>query len=565
MLDAEKQANDLNTIRQRKEVADGRSSLDLKQNLDQKDNSEYRAKEEFSDSTGASTIASQHNEIFTGQEKCSIEGCDTANIKAAHRIHTCSIPPEHAEDTHIVDWDGPDDPENPVNWPSLKRWTHIMLVSAANFLTGIASSMFAPGVPALMKEFNSTNSSLASFVVTIFVLGLAMGPIVFAPLSEIYGRLYIQHLGLVGFLVFTIACGVSSNLNMLIGFRLMQGIFGSVPLTNAGGVIADMVRQEVRGFAMAMFTFGVLLGPVIGPVSGGFLSAAKGWRWVFWVLAMGTGVVTIFCFAVWRESYAPILLARKAARLRKSTGNMCLRSKYDKGLSDGDQFKHSIGRAIKILIYSPVVLTLSLYLGLVYAYFYLLFTTLTRVFEDNYGFSSSIVGLSYLGVGLGFLIGQMGYARLGDEILRRMTKKSGSSEMKPEYRLPLCIVGGALVPIGLFWYGWSAEKRIHWIMPIIGTGIMGMGNCLIFVSIQSYSVDAFELYAASALAANTIVRSVMASVLPLAAPKLYEALGLGWGNSLLAFLALAMVPVPILLIRHGERIRGWNMERIGSL
>ncbi|TVY58113.1 Efflux pump radE [Lachnellula cervina] len=565
MLDAEKQANDLNTIRQIKEVVDEKSSLDLKQSSDQKDASECHTKEEFSDSTEVSSIRSRQNDMSAGQEKCSIDGCDTADIEEVQRAHSRSIPPEHAEDTNIVDWEGPDDPENPMNWSSLKRWTHIMLVSAANFLSGIASSMFAPGVPALMEEFNSTNTILASFVVTIFVLGLATGPIVFAPLSEIYGRLYMQHLGLVGFLVFTIACGVSSNLNMLIGFRLMQGIFGSVPLTNAGAVIADMVRQEVRGFAMAIFTLGVLLGPVIGPVSGGFLSAAKGWRWVFWVLAMGAGTVSIICFVVWRESYAPILLARKAARLRKSTGNPSLRSKYDKGLSDGDQFKHSIGRAIKILIYSPVVLTLSLYMGLVYAYFYLLFTTLTRVFEENYGFDSSIVGLSYLGVGLGFLVAQVSYARLGDEIMRRMTKKSGSSEMKPEYRLPLCIVGGMLVPIGLFWYGWSVEKRIHWIMPIIGTGVMGMGNCLIFVSIQSYSVDAFELYAASALAANTVVRSIMAAVLPLAAPKLYQALGLGWGNSLLAFLALAIIPVPILLLKHGESIRGWNMERIGSL
>lgn len=276
MLDAEKQANDLNTIRQIKEVVDEKSSLDLKQSSDQKDASECHTKEEFSDSTEVSSIKSRQNDISAGQEKCSIDGCDTADIEEVQRAHSRSIPPEHAEDTNIVDWEGPDDPENPMNWSSLKRWTHIMLVSAANFLSGIASSMFAPGVPALMEEFNSTNTILASFVVTIFVLGLATGPIVFAPLSEIYGRLYMQHLGLVGFLVFTIACGVSSNLNMLIGFRLMQGIFGSVPLTNAGAVIADMVRQEVRGFAMAIFTLGVLLGPVIGPVSGGFLSAAKG-------------------------------------------------------------------------------------------------------------------------------------------------------------------------------------------------------------------------------------------------------------------------------------------------
>jgi hypothetical protein len=120
-------------------------------------------------------------------------------------------------------------------------------------------------------------------------------------------------------------------------------------------------------------------------------------------------------------------------------------------------------------------------MGLIYSYFYLLFTTLTPVFETNYGFSTSIVGLSYLGVGFGFLIGQVSYARLGDEILRRMTRKSGSSEMKPEYRLPLSIVGGALVPVGLFWYGWSVEGGVHWIMAVIGTGVIGIGNCLIFV------------------------------------------------------------------------------------
>jgi hypothetical protein len=253
MLDPEKEANDLYTSRQSKELTDGSSNLDLKQDSGEKDTPRYQTKEEFQNSTRDSSISSQQIEISTAQEKCGIDGNGTADIETAQRIYTCSIPPEVTDDANIVDWDGPDDPENPMNWSSSLHWTLIMLVRAVNFLSGLASSMssmssmFAPGIPELMKQFHSTNSSLASFVVTIFVLVLATGPILFAPLSEIYGRLYIQHIGLVGFLIFTIACGVSSNLNMLIGFRLLQGIFGSVPLTNAGGIIADMVRQEVRG------------------------------------------------------------------------------------------------------------------------------------------------------------------------------------------------------------------------------------------------------------------------------------------------------------------------------
>jgi multidrug resistance protein len=187
---------------------------------------------------------------------------------------------------NLVSWDSPDDPENPLNWPSWLRWTLIILVSGAAFTSGLASSMFAPSVPTLMEEFHATNSALGTFVVTIFVLGMAAGPVVFGPMSELYGRLPIQHIGNVGLLVMTIACAVCTTFEMMIGFRLVQGIFGAVPLTNGGALIADMVRQERRGRAMGFYTIGVLLAPVVGPVAGGFLSEAKGWRWNFWLLAI---------------------------------------------------------------------------------------------------------------------------------------------------------------------------------------------------------------------------------------------------------------------------------------
>lgn len=199
-----------------------------------------------------------------------------------------SLPGGHTEpnDLNLVTWDGPDDPMNPINWSKHRRWTLIALVTTVVFVAGLSSSIFAPGVPVLMKEFGSTNQALGIFVVSIYVLGLGTGPIVFAPLSELYGRLPIQHIGNLGFIVFTIACAVSTNLGMLIGFRLLQGMFAAVPLTNGGGVIADTVRQEERGFALACFTFGLLAGPCVGPVIGGFLAAATSWRWAFWLTAI---------------------------------------------------------------------------------------------------------------------------------------------------------------------------------------------------------------------------------------------------------------------------------------
>jgi hypothetical protein len=157
---------------------------------------------------------------------------------------TSSIQEEASEDANIVSWDGESDPENPMNWPSWRRWVLINIVGLITLMAGLSSSMFAPGVPALMVEFHSDNSTLASFVVTVFVLGFATGPLLFAPLSELYGRTIVQHTGCIGFVIFSIACALSTSLNMLIGMRLLQGIFAAVPLTNGGAIVADMIKQE---------------------------------------------------------------------------------------------------------------------------------------------------------------------------------------------------------------------------------------------------------------------------------------------------------------------------------
>lgn len=265
-----------------------------------------------------------------------------------------------------------------------------------------------------------------------------------------------------------------------------------------------------------------------------------------------------------RETYAPVILARKAARLRKETGNEAIRSKLDAGLSPRDFFMRSIIRPAKMLVRSPVVLMTSLFVGLVYGYLYLLFTTFTLVFQQNYGFSSGSVGLTFLGIGVGSFIGLIFFAWSSDRTLKKRTAQADtialaegkeSAGMKPEYRLDLMLPTYALIPVGLFIYGWTANYHVHWIVPIMATSLIGVGNLSVFMCITTYLVDAFTIYAASALAANTVIRSLMGAVLPLAGEKMYLTLGLGWGNSLLAFLAIAFLPIPYVLNRWGEVIR----------
>lgn len=268
-------------------------------------------------------------------------------------------------DPNIVWWDGENDPENPYNWPRWRRVTICVLISLLTFVTPLASSIFAPGVPQLMADFRSDSSVLAAFVVSVYVLGFAFGPLFIAPMSEIYGRTIVYHACNVGFVAFLIACAVAPTLNTLIVFRFFSGVFGSCPLTNGGGSISDMIRQEKRAVAMSVFSIGPLLGPIIGPVAGGFLAAAKGWRWVFWVLAIVAGFVAVLMLVLLRETYAPVILQRKVNRLRNETGNPLLRSKLDVGLSPADFFKRSIVRPMKMLTRSPITAIFAFYMAVV--------------------------------------------------------------------------------------------------------------------------------------------------------------------------------------------------------
>ncbi|KAJ5875055.1 uncharacterized protein N7473_012402 [Penicillium subrubescens] len=477
-------------------------------------------------------------------------GKDSQKTEAEIPQH--SRPDSDAKDPNLVTWDGPDDPENPFNWKTYKKARQLVFMAFNTFLTPLASSMFAPGVEDVMREFGSSSTMLASFVVSVYVLGYMVGPFLIAPLSELYGRVPLYHACNLLFLIFTIACAVAQSLPQLIVFRLLAGIAGVCPLTIGSGTAADMVTKEKRAGVMAIWAMGPILGPVIGPVAGGFLAEAEGWRWVFWVIAITTGVVIIGTVLGYRESYAPVLLKRKAARLRKETGNPDLRTIYDTGRTPRGLFLSALARPVKLLFGSPIVFLLALFAAVTYGYLYLMFTTITSIFENEYGFSSGLAGLAYLGFGVGCLLSLLVCGRVANKIAVTHTARGCFT---PESRLPPMIYGCWAIPIGLFWYGWSAKAHAHWIVPILGTGFFGVGLISVFMSANTYLVDCYLVHAASVTAASTALRSLVGAVLPLAGPSMYSALGLGWGNSLLAFIALALCPVPLLFARYGAAIR----------
>ncbi|KAH6682203.1 major facilitator superfamily domain-containing protein [Plectosphaerella plurivora] len=455
----------------------------------------------------------------------------------------------------IVDWHGPDDPEMPLNWPQVTKWCNVLLVATLTFLTPFASSMFAPAIGQVMDEMGTTDRDVGTFGVSIYLLGYAFGPLFLAPCSELYGRLPVYHICTALFLVLNMCCGLAVNMPMLVVFRLLTGVVGACPLTIGPGSVSDLFRQGERGRAMAVFTMPVLFGPSVGPAVGAYVSRSLGWRWTFWLLIIMTAVVYVISLIFQQETYPPALLRRKAARLRKETGNPHYRAadKLDQSSSNQQMFWTSIVRPIKMLALSPIILGLSMLTAVAYGILYLLFTTMSDMFQEYYGIVTN-VGLVYLASGLGQFAGLLCLGWFSDPLVARMAKRAGG-EPKPEYRLPPMLPGGAMLPIGLLIYGWSAHYRVFWFVPLIGQFLIGVSMITVFIPVLTYLVDAFTMYAASASAANTVFRSAGGALLPLAGPRMYASLGQGWANTLLAGISLVMLGKVLVAIKYGERIR----------
>lgn len=309
----------------------------------------------------------------------------------------------------------------------------------------------------------------------------------------------------------------------------MAGVGGSGCLTLGGGLIADLYTVEQRGAATALWSLGPLIGPVIGPICGGFISENVSWRWVFWILLIVAGVVSFIIEVFNKETNHEVLLRWKTVRLRKELSRPELRSVSDiegKPLTTAEVMTRAFIRPFKLLVASPIVLILCTYLSTIYDVLYLLFTTISDVFIGQYGFSEGLSGLAYIGMGVGFVLGVASVGLTSDRIVVKMTQKNGGVS-EPEMRLPTMFIYACFLPVGLFMYGWFADKHLHWIAPIIGLAPLGSGMMGVFLPIQSYMIDSYDQYAASAIAALTVTRSLVGAFLPLAGPPMYSALGLG--------------------------------------
>ncbi|RHZ61966.1 hypothetical protein CDV55_104154 [Aspergillus turcosus] len=433
------------------------------------------------------------------------------------------------------------DPRNPMTWSQVRKWTLTMTVAVSTLAVALVSSAYTGGVREIEAEFH-IGSEVATLGVSLFVLGFAIGPLLWAPLSEMFGRQIIFTVTYCALTAFNAGSAGAKNSWTLIILRFFAGAFGASPLTNAGGVIADMFHAKQRG-------------PVLGPIIGNFLGMNAGWRWVMGFLGAFSGAVWIICTLFVPETYAPVLLRRRAEKLSKHTGKVYV-SKID--IDQGkvtlkEAFKTALSRPWILLFKEPIVFLLSLYMAIIYGTLYMLFSAYPIVFQGVRHWNQGVASLAFLGIMVGMMFAVAYSVWDNKRYVQVQEKHDGFAP--PEARLPPTLIASFAIVIGLFWFAWTNGGSIHWIVCIIASAPFGFGMVLVFLGIMNYLIDAYTIFAASVLAANSVLRSIFGAVFPLFTTYMYANLGIHWASSIPAFLALACVPFPFLFYKYGATIR----------
>ncbi|KAJ5124898.1 uncharacterized protein N7515_008723 [Penicillium bovifimosum] len=458
------------------------------------------------------------------------------------------------EDPYLVDWLHEDarDPHQMQDW---LKWS-ITLLQAASFLSiTFASSALSAANPQIMEEFGAS-AELVVADTSLFVLAFAIGPAIWAPLSELWGRQIIYFITYGLTTVFAGATIASPNIATLLVLRFFSGAFGSSAISNAGGVVSDMYAARDRGLATIAFIGAPFLGPSLGPMVCDFLAVSSGWRWVQGLITIFNAVVFFVGIALIPETYTPVLLQKRAVKLSKLTGAVH-KSRLDVGNANrtaSQIFTKTMVRPWVLLFLEPIVLALSVYMAIIYGTMYMEFAAFPIVFEENLKWPQSTSGLSFTGMMIGQILG-CAYSILDDGRYKKVADRTAYGRPPPEARLIPAMVGAVTLPVGLFWFAWTNFPRIHWIICEIGTVLFGFSHVSIFLSVVNYLVDGYTIYAASALAGNAVIRALFGAAFPLFTTPMYRNLGIHWASSISAFLALACLPFPWIFYKYGPAIR----------
>ncbi|KAI0014807.1 putative bicyclomycin resistance protein [Xylariomycetidae sp. FL0641] len=391
---------------------------------------------------------------------------------------------ENETDPFEVSWDGDEDPLCPRSMPLFRKWLLVVIVGMGSLCVTCASSIYTATYDQMNPEFHIPDI-VGTVGLSTFVLGIALGPLLMSPLSEFYGRrpIYLVSWGM--FLIWLIPSAVAHNAATIIVTRFLDGFAGSSFLSVAGGTVSDVFKRDEIQAPMAIIALSPFIGPSLGPLLGGFINYNTYWRWTYYVMIIWAFALLAMVVFFAPETYHPVRLRDKARTMRLETGDDRWRAPMEKmNKSIARTVGLSLLRPFQLLILEPMCLLLCILAAILLGVIYLFFGAFPLVFGNNHGFNLWQTGLSFLGILTGMVI-----CSVSDPLWRRaqarlVERNNGVPE--PEFRLLPAITGAVLVPIGLFWFAWTSYSSVHWIVPIIGSGVFGCGTLLVFTGIFTF-------------------------------------------------------------------------------
>ncbi|KAM0814749.1 putative Major facilitator superfamily domain-containing protein [Seiridium cardinale] len=454
----------------------------------------------------------------------------------------------------LVDFEGPDDPYHPLNWSLRKKVSTTMLYGLVTMTATWASSSYSAGTAQIAEEFH-VGTQVAVLGTSLFLVGFGLGPLLWAPLSEVYGRRHAVLGPMFIATCFSFATATAENLQTIMITRFFGAFFASAPVTNTGGVLGDLYTPAYRGIAMAGYAMAVVGGPTLGPIVSAAVVAQPwlGWRWTEYLTGILQAFILFVAVIFVDESYPPKLLVYKARRLRHETGNWALHAKFEEwDVSISELARKFLVRPVQLLC-TPICLLVALYASFCYGILYMQLGAVPIIFGEIRGWGSFLAELPFLALLLGSLTGAG--INIANQLAYNKAYHAAGDRAVPEKRLPPMMLGSVLFAGSLFLTGWTADPSVHWIVPVIGLYLAGTGFTAVFQSALNYLIDVFKQYSASAVAANTFLRSCFAAAFPLVVSPLYHNIGVGPGSSIFGGFACLMIPVPFIFYVFGKRIR----------
>lgn len=453
-----------------------------------------------------------------------------------------------------VSFDGPDDPTHPFNWPLMKKILICVVLGLNCICIAIGSSIFAVAVPQI-SEIYHVAEVVSILGITLYVLGFAASPVIYAPLSEIYGRQGVLVISSFGFVLFQFAVATAKDLQTILICRFFGGFIGAAPMAVVPAAFSDMFNSKHRGTAITLFSLGVFAGPILAPVFGSYIVQYVSWRWTEYVTGIFSGFVFVLICIFYEETHHPTILVNKARFMRKKTGNWGIHAAHETiELSISDIAKKTVTRPLYMLFTEPILFLLTLYNSFVYGILYLMLEAYPIVFVQGYGFLKN-GELPYIALIIGMLINAIFSIYMEKDYIRRLEQNNGKPV--PEARLIPMMVSGIIFPIGILWFCWSGNyyDRVHFMVPTVAGSFIGFGLIGIFLPCFNYIIDSYLFLAASAIAGNTFMRSACGASFPLFAGYMFRNLGTNWAGLLLGLFAIVMIPVPFLFYKFGKTLR----------